>query len=448
MTQGVDPNQMGGGRTGSEPTGTPISDPSRESSGDTGNSGIEDWAHRAAQAAVTLQELPASARSTGLQLMATALANAQDEILEANTLDLEASQERAAPDLLQDWLKLTPERLQGAIAILRELGEWPDPMQQVSAASYQPERGQAYSQRAPLGIVALLYEAFPELGAIASGLTLRTANVLLLHGGSETRHSSTIVVDVLQEALEKAGLPPDSVLLLPGDRPELVTGPLSCGGLADLIIPYGRPSWVRQVTCQAMGPVLPTAIGNCYLYWGSSASLETVRWMIIDSHRGEPDAVNAIEKVLLPPGVSASSLQMLWNDLQERGFELRADAGLSAEFSSLALAGDDEWGEPYLRRTVAFRTVASPAEAIAWINRHGSGHADCLATDAYGESRLFTLGLRSAMVYVNASPRFQRRPGNGGAIALGMSNAMGNQAGRIGLDTLTQMTQIVLGQKK
>lgn len=410
--------------------------------------GIEAWAYRASQAAMTLQELPASVRSAGLQQMATALVEAQDEILEANTLDLEASQEMAVPELLQDWLKLTPERLQGAIAILRDLGEWPDPMQQVGAASYQPERGQAYSQRAPLGVVALLYEAFPELGAIAAGLNLRTANVLLLRGGSETSHSNAILVDVLQGALEKAGLPADSLMLLPGDQSGLLTELLTKPGMVDLVIPYGRPSWVQQVIRQAIVPVLPTTMGNCYLYWGSSAPLETVRWMIIDSHQGEPDAVNAIEKVLLPPGVNASSLQMLWNDLQERGFELRADAGLAAEFSSLAQAQEPEWDQPYLRRTVAFRSVASPAAAIAWINRHGSGHADCLATDVYGESRLFTLGLRSAMVYVNASPRFQRRPNNGGAIALGMSNAMGNQAGRIGLDTLTQMTQIVLGQKK
>lgn len=408
---------------------------------------LEDWTHRSAQAALALEDLPAGLRSAGLREMAAAMTAAQDEILEANTLDLEASQEMAVPELLQEWLKLTPERLQGAVCILRDLAEWPDPMQQVGAASYQPERGQAYTQRSPLGVVALLSEAFPELCAIAAALCLRTANALLLRGGSEASHSNAIIVDVLQGALEKAGLPMDSLLLLPGEVGSL-SALLSQGNDLDLVIPYGRPSWLQQVIRQSVIPVLPTAMGNCYLYWGSSAPLETVRWMIIDSHRGEPDAVNAIEKVLLPPGISEASLQMLWNDLLERGFELRADAGLVESFSSLNLAEDEEWDRPYLSPTIAFRTVNGLSEAIAWINRHSSGHGDCLATDAYGESRQFTLGLRSAMVYVNASPRFERRPSNGGEIALGMCNVTGARTGRIGLDALTQMTQIVLGQKK
>lgn len=408
---------------------------------------LEDLTRRSGLAALALEELPARLRSSGLQEMAAAMAAAQDEILEANTLDLEASQEMAVPALLQEWLKLTPERLQGAISILRDLAEWPDPMQQVGAASYQPERGQAYTQRSPLGVVALLSEAFPELGAIAAALCLRTANTLLVRGGSETSHSNAVIVDVLQGALAQAGLPAESILLLPGEAGSL-SALLSQGHDIDLVIPYGRPSWVKQVVRQSASPVLPTAMGNCYLYWGSSAPLETVRWMIIDSHRGEPDAVNAIEKVLLPPGISEASLQMLWNDLLERGFELRADASLAESFSSLALAKDEEWKTPYLSPTIAFRTVSGLSEAIDWINRHSSGHGDCLATDAYGESRRFTLGLRSAMVYVNASPRFERRPSNGGEIALGMCNVTGTRTGRIGLDALTQMTQIVLGQKK
>lgn len=248
-------------------------------------SDLGHWTGRSAKAALVLADLPAGLRSAGLRRMASALNSAQDEILEANTLDLEASQEMAVPEMLQEWLKLTPERLQATVAILRDLGEWPDPMQQVGAASYQPERGQAYSQRSPLGVVALLSEAFPELARSRRGSGLRTANALLLRGGSETSYSNRVIIEVLQEALEKVGLPTDSLLLLPGDVGSL-SGLLNQVQDVDVIIPYGRPSWVQQVTRQSVIPVIPTAMGNCYLYWGCSAPLETVRWMIIDSHRG------------------------------------------------------------------------------------------------------------------------------------------------------------------
>ncbi len=404
------------------------------------------WVGRAVEAAQTLQTLSGGQRSKALGALAVALEAAQDEILEANTLDLEASQEMAVPDLVQEWLKLTPERLQEAVSILRALSRLADPLQQAVLPTAQPSLGQGYGQRHPLGVVAMISEAFPGLGAIATGFCLRTGNSLLLRGGSESSHSNQAIYTVLQQTLEEIGFPKDSLLLLPTEQGSSLRELLGQRSI-DLIIPYGRASLVQQVAQQAAVPVLPTRIGNCYLYWSSSAGLETVRSMIQESHRGEPERVNGIEKILIQTAVSKTAIERLLQALQDQEFDLRGDAALVAEFPQLKPTEAEEWRQPYQRlpRVIALRWVEDVSAAIAWINEHSSGHADCIATAAYSESRQFAQGIRSATTYVNASPRFERLPGLSQAIALGMSNQAGPQAGRIGLDTFTRISQIILG---
>lgn len=401
-----------------------------------------------------LQQFSGKQRSQGLARMADALEDAKDEILEANTLDLEASQEMAIPALVQEWLKLTPERLQGAIAIVRDLSRLTDPLEQVGVASYQPAQAQAYAQRLPLGVVALISEAFPALGAIAAGLCLRTANALLVRGGSETSHSNNAIFASLRQGLETAELPVDSLVLLPADQGRPVLELLDHQDGIDLIVPYGRASLVRKILKGATTPVVTPGIGNCYLYWSASASFEMVRSMVLESHRGEPDRVNALEKVLVPPTVSAAQLERLWQELQQKGFEIRVDETLHGDYPDMPLVMPEEWYKPYWSRhpVIAFRVVAGAPEAIALMNAHSSGHANAIATASYDESRLFSRMVRSAAVYINVSPRFERHPGQAEAVALGMACGLrcmdhrqtGFQ-GRIGLAALTRTSQIILG---
>lgn len=401
--------------------------------------------HRVHQASLNLAKLKGSDRSRALQVMAKVLKSKQDDILEANTLDLEASREMAVPELILDWLKLTPERIQAAVNMLQRLAGLSDPIQQVLNTSYQVEHCQTYGQLMPLGVIALVYEAFPELSAIAAGLCVRTGNSLILKGGSEASHSNAVIAEALQSALHDAGLPEFCLELLPSDQGDSIRDLVVQDKYLNLIIPYGRPSLVQQVIRQATAPVLKTAIGNCYLYWSPSGNLDAARWMILDSHQSEPDPVNAIEKVLIHQGHNFSSLNRLYNSLKEKGFELRGDAALVADFPELKLAEPVEWSQAYLDKVVAFKVVDSLEAAIAWINQHSSGHADCLATESYQESRQFALGINSASAYINASPRFYRNPKQGDAVALGMSNQKGHRRGLISLETLTTVKHIVQG---
>jgi glutamate-5-semialdehyde dehydrogenase len=350
-------------------------------------------------------------------------------------------------DLVLDWLKLTPERIQTAIHLLQRLSELPDPMQQISGPSHVVmDDCQTYRQVMPLGVIALIYESLPELGAIAAGLCVRTSNSLVLKGSSEASHSNQVIVRALQEAIADVGFPEGCLILLPSEQGGSVRDLVAQDQLLNLIIPYGRPSLVQQVVRQATAPVLRSAMGNCYLYWAPSGSLDAARWMILDSHQSEPDPVNAIEKVLIHRSHNPSVLTMLWNALQDKGYELRGDAALAREFPELKLAEDAEWHHPYLDRIITFKLVDSIEAAISWINTYSSGHADCLITESYQESRLFAQGVQSASVYINTSPRFQRNPSRGNAIALGMSNQRGHRRGLIGLEALTTIKHVIQGQ--
>jgi glutamate-5-semialdehyde dehydrogenase len=381
--------------------------------------------------------------------MAQALQNSFDDILEANTLDLEASREMALPELIWEWLKLTPERLGNTIQLLQRIGELSDPIRRVMNASYQLDHSQTYSQLMPLGVIALIYEAFPELSAIAAGFCIKTGNCLILRGGSEASQSNQVIAEALQTALDEVGLPEGCLQLLPPEQGTSIRDLVTQDRYLNLVIPYGRPTLVQQVMEQSTAPVLKSAMGNCYLYWSATGSLDMVRWVILDSHASEPDPVNAIEKILINRHQKPASLVILWNSLKEKGFELRGDAELVAEFpDQLTLAQESERSQAYLNKTIAFKVVDSIESAIVWINQYSSGHADCIVTESYQESRQFALGLDSSSVYINSSPRFSRNPKRADAVFLGMSNQKGYRRGMISLEALTTLKQVIQGNGK
>ena len=402
-------------------------------------------AKSAHSAFLELEKTKGADRSRGVQAMAQALRNAFNEILEANTLDLETSREMAVPDLVVDWLKLTPERLQSAVDILEALAEIADPIGRVMNAPYQliPP---SYSKLMPLGVIALIHEAFPELGAIAAGLCLKTGNSLILKGCGSASHSNAIIAQVLRDAISEVGLPPGCLEAISSEQGASIQDLVVQDQYINLIIPYGRPSLIQQVTQLATVPVLKSAMGNCYLYWSDSGDLDLARWIILDSHASHPDPVNAIEKVLINANHKPSSMVRLFNSLQEKGFQLRGEGLLAAEFPDyLAIAKDSEWNSPYLSKVIAFKIVNSLSEAIVWINEYSSGHADCLVTESYLESRQFAMESNSALVYINSSSRFSRHPQGGDSIFLGISNQKGHRRGLIGLETLTTLKQVVQG---
>ena len=393
------------------------------------------------QIATQLSQTSIKHRSQALALMAEAINLRRDAILEANTLDLEISREMAVPEAVTDWLKLTPERVQRMANILKRLATIGETMGAISKGGQSIAAEVAHTS--PLGIVALVYEAFPDLGAIAAGLCLQTGNLLLLKGGNEASQTNQVLIEILKNAIADTGLPTNSFTLIPSEWGDISRATLVQQPEIDLVIPYGRPQLVEQMLKQAMVPIVPTKIGNCYLCWMPSADLETVYHMIVDSHQGEPEAVNSIEKVIIVGNLNQVVLVGLWERLQAKGFELRAESDLIPLFELMKSVQPEEWRCPYLTRTVAFRRAATLNEAVAWINDHSNGHADSIATASYTDTRQFITQARSASVYLNRSPRFSRNPQEAAAISLGMSSQAGQSGGLVGLSSLMRVQRIV-----
>lgn len=382
-------------------------------------------------------------RMKALSAMGEIIAHHQDDILEANTLDLEISRDMAVPELVVDWLKLTPERLQKVVSIFQRLA-----LTGSSGNGFVSGDAIAQYRLGPVGTVGFIYEAFPDLGAIAAALCICTGNALILKGGSEASRTNQIIASLLRDALVASGLPAELIFSI--ESTEVSRQDIAQCSNIDLIIAHGRPSLVEQVVKQASVPVVPSRMGNCYLYWSASGSLDTVYQMTVDSHSGTPDAVNRIEKILLHESHSPNSVVRLWNRLQESGFEVVAEEGIatiqgagSTEHAGGISAG--EWKCAYLKKKVALRQVKNVEAAIEWINTHSSGHADSIVTADYAESHQFVSGCRSATVYINSSPKFLRDAKQVSAIALGASNCKGSAGGLIGMDVMQVRQRILYG---
>ncbi|MEB3230089.1 MAG: aldehyde dehydrogenase family protein [Leptolyngbyaceae bacterium] len=398
---------------------------------------------QAQQSSQVLLDIGAKGREQLLRQLASLIAQYKDDILDANTLDLEASREMAVPSLMLDWLRLTPERVQAVSQLLEALAHQPDPLQQVSTVGFPNVRTQRYhSQGMPLGVIGLVYESFPDLSAIAAGICIKSGNALLLKGGAEASHSNQMIANLIQAAIANTEGKPKCVHLLPVDQSDLSRELLTLRSGIQLIIPYGRPSLIQHVTKQATVPVLQTAIGNCYLYCSDSEAIDLARQMVIDSYQSEPDAINAIDKVIFHQNCSLEAVVRLIEHLQTLKYCLKVAPEWSEQFPTLPVAQAEEWSSALLNFSILLKPVKHISEATFWINQNSSGHSNCIATSSYQESRLFEQNTMSDLVYVNTSPKFERHP-KCGDIALGMAKHARGWGGPIVPQSLTYRKLIV-----
>jgi glutamate-5-semialdehyde dehydrogenase len=407
---------------------------------------LKDLITQARQASAHLAQTPVQVRNLALKDLLNTLQTQQDTILEANTLDLEIVRDLAVADLGLQWLKLTPERLSSVRQFIEQLIGLPDPLQFRSGSVANALYGLGGSRIIPRGVICGLYEFLPEFPALLASLCLKTGNSLLIRGNLETSYTHQFWVDTLGKVLTKGALDPRCFYSVPSDRTVTVKDLVAHDLPIDLIVPYGRHSFVQEIIRNRMGSVLTPVMGNCYLFWSASGSSDLVRTIIVDSHSGLPDAVNAIEKVLITQNTNFSLLNVVFSFLREKGFALRGDEVLAAEFPDLTIADAQEWSQPYLNKTVAFKVVSTLSEGIQWINDHSSGHADAIVTEAYRDSQQFTLGVNSATLFINASPKFSRlTSGPCGTVALGMVGRHSAEQGPIGIETFLKRSQIIQG---
>jgi glutamate-5-semialdehyde dehydrogenase len=401
-------------------------------------------AARARDAAVELAPSSRAGKDAALLAMATAIEDATEPILAANAGDVAAGRAAGLNGGLIDRLRLTAERVQDMADGLRNVAALPDPVGEVVRGYTQPNGLEIRQVRVPFGVVAMVYEARPNVTVDAAGLALKSGNAALLRGSGSAYSSNRALVEVLAAAAEKSGLPADVIQLVPGTDRASVGHLLRARGLVDLIIPRGGAGLISYVVENATVPVIETGVGNVHVYVDASADLDMAERIVVNSKVSRPSVCNSAETLLVHQDVAAQFLPRITSALQGQGVIVHGDDAFAA-LPDVVPAGDDDWEREYLSLDVAARVVADVDEAIAHIRRWSSGHTEAIVTRDLDTARRFAARVDSAAIMVNASTRFTDGGEFGFGAEIGISTQKMHARGPMGLAELTSTKWIVTG---
>ncbi len=402
-------------------------------------------ATRARAAAQELATYTRAGKDEALRAMADALDGAVDEVLAANARDVEAGRAAGTSDALLDRLTLTPERVAAMAEGLRDVARLPDPIGEVVRGFTRPNGLLIRQVRVPFGVIAMVYEARPNVTVDAAGLAVKSGNAALLRGSSSAIASNTVLVDVLAAAGEKAGLPADTVSLVPGTDRDSIGELLHARGLVDLVIPRGGAGLIDYVVRNATVPVIETGVGNVHVYIDADADLEMAERIVLDAKVSRPSVCNAAETLLVHRDVADVFVPRIVAALHERGVTVHGDEAFRAADAAVQPAGEDDWAAEYLSLDIAARVVADVDEAIRHIRRWSSGHTEAIVTRDLPTAQAFVAQVDAAAVMVNASTRFTDGGEFGFGAEIGISTQKLHARGPMGLTELTSTKWIVEG---
>jgi glutamate-5-semialdehyde dehydrogenase len=402
-------------------------------------------AQRARVAAAGLAPLPRRTKDAALLAMADALAAHTDRILAANAEDVAAGRSAGTSEAMLDRLSLDAGRVDAMADGLRHVATLPDPVGEVVRGSTLPNGLELRQVRVPLGVVGIVYEARPNVTADAAGLCVKSGNAVLLRGSGSAYRSNSVLVDVLAEAATEAGLPANTIQLVPGTDRDSVQALMDARGLVDVLIPRGGAGLIETVVNGSKVPVIETGVGNCTVYVDRHADLDKAVAIIIDAKTTRPSVCNAAETLLVHEAVAADFLPMAVKALQDKGVTLHADERAAAYDESSIPATDEDWAAEYLSLDLAVRVVDSLEDAVTHIRRWGTGHTEAIVTRDVDEARRFIRSLDSAAVMVNASTRFTDGGEFGFGAEIGISTQKLHARGPMGLPELTSTTYVVTG---
>ncbi|NZA25711.1 glutamate-5-semialdehyde dehydrogenase [Luteimonas sp. SJ-92] len=406
---------------------------------------VRNLATRARDAAGRIAALDSGQRAALLTSMADAVAAGSGEILAANAADMARAHEAGTAGAMLDRLRLDQERVDAIVAAIREIAALPDPVGQVTRSEVHANGMTVEKVRIPLGLIAMIYEARPNVTADAAALCLRAGNAVLLRGGSEARESNVAIAACLHRALREHGLPAEAVALVEDPAREHVLELLQLTELVDLAIPRGGERLIRFVAENARVPVIKHYKGVCHLYVDRAADPALALQLAIDGKLSRPGVCNALETMLVHAGIAESWLPDALTRLQERGAEIRGCERTRALFPEAQEATEEDYAAEYLSPILAVRVVDSIDEAIAHIRRHGSDHTEVIATAEQAAAERFVRAIRSSAVMVNASSRFNDGGSLGLGAEIGISTTRLHAYGPMGLESLTIERYVVRG---
>ena len=386
-------------------------------------------------------------RDAALEAVAGLLEERVDAILEANAADLADERAEGLSSALRDRLTLTPERVAEMAAGVRQIAALPDPVgEELERRTLSSGLG-LRKVRVPLGVVAVVYEARPNVTVDCAALTIKSGNAIVLRGSSYAERSNGALASVVREAAAGSGLPEDAVTLLSGGGREDLAELATQDGVVDLLIPRGGEGLKAALKEVATVPVMYAAAGNCHVYVHSDADLEMARQIAYNAKVQRPGVCNSAETLLVNAEVAAGFLPGALGDLSGAGVELVGDERTRADSGGVAVgeASPADWDTEYLDMKMAVAVVDSLEDAIAHVNRHGTGHSEAIVTTSQEAADLFAAEVDAAAVYINASTRFTDGFEFGMGAEIGNSTQKLHARGPIGLRELTTSKYVLRG---
>lgn len=385
------------------------------------------------------------AKDRGLYAMADAIAAAEEEILTENRKDLHLGEENGLSRAMLDRLALSSARIRGIADGMRQVAALPDPVGRVLHETVRPNGLRITKTAVPIGVIAVIYEARPNVTADSAALCLKSGNAVILRGGREALRSNAALVRVMRTALEVSGLPADAVGLVTDTDRAVTRELMRLRAYVDLLIPRGGAGLIRTVVDNATVPVIETGAGTCHVYVDRDADPTRAIEIVYNAKTSRPSVCNAAECLLVDRAVAASLLPRIAARLADSAVELRADAEALRYLPNAVPATEADFGREYNDYVMAVRVVAGTDEAIEHITRYGTGHSECIVTENAETAEYFLAHVDAAAVYHNASTRFTDGGEFGMGAEIGISTQKLHARGPLGLEELTSMKYLIRG---
>ena len=406
---------------------------------------MQNLGQQARQAGRAMNTAETAKKNAALLAAADAILDMEKELMAANSIDLAAGEKKGLDAALLDRLALNPKRITGMAEGLRQVAALPDPVGQISDMAYRPSGIQVGRMRVPLGVIGIIYESRPNVTADAAALCLKSGNACILRGGSEALHSNLAIAECMHRGLRDAGLPDTAVQVIEATDRSLVGLLLRMQESVDVIVPRGGKSLIERISKESLIPVIKHLDGICHVYIDDAANLEMAINIAFNAKTQRYGVCNAMETLLVHGAIAEQVLPQLAERYAEKSVELRGCERCRAILPDITAATEEDWNTEYLAPILSIKVVDDMQQAIDHIEAYGSHHTDTIVTDNYGKARQFMREVDSSSVMVNASTRFADGFEYGLGAEIGISTDKLHARGPVGLEGLTTLKFIVLG---
>ncbi|MBI4618560.1 MAG: glutamate-5-semialdehyde dehydrogenase [Desulfobacterales bacterium] len=392
-----------------------------------------------------LSNLPSKKKNDVLRKMSNELLNHAQLLKQENEKDMENAKEKGLSDAFIDRLTLGDSTVQAMAEGLRDVAALPDPVGEVTRMWRRPNNLLVGKVRIPLGVIGIIYESRPNVTADAAGLCLKSGNAVILRGGSEAINSNLAIANILQDVIQKEGIPKEAIQVIPITDRAAVNEMLKLEDYIDVIIPRGGEDLIRFVVQNSRIPVIKHYKGVCHIFVDESADFNMAEDIVINAKVQRPGVCNALETLLVHKDIVPDFLPSMIQKLQGRGVEIRGCPRVLQTVPSVKQANEEDWYKEYLDLILSVKVVDGLDEAISHITRYGSLHTEAIVTSNYGNSQRFLKEVNSSVVLVNASTRFNDGNQLGLGAEIGISTTKLHAFGPMGLEELTTCKFIVYG---